>query len=211
VSTIYTSDVTVATATRTKILDVDMGGVYPLSFLTLSSSANTIWEIFLDQRVNALSVPGNPTLTASTTGGTIPRSTKLYVRVTTIDVNGLEGPPSTGMVSVTTGSGTDTNKVTISWSAVTGSSGGYNVYVGLRPGSESLVTQVAGTSYVLTALSSDAVVGTQIPTMPIVVQGKSGGADTIPFGAPPQVGDVIIVYATPSATNTRVTISVSVG
>lgn len=211
-SVIYTSDVTLATAVRAKILDVDTGGIYPLSFLTVSSSANTIWEIYLDQRVNALALPGIPTLAATTTGGTILRNSKLHVRITTVDANGLESPPSAGLISVTVGATTDTNKVTISWTAVTGATGGYNVYVGTRPGSESLVANVpSGTSYVLTALGLDAVVGTHLPTMPIVVQGKSGGADTIPFGAPPQIASSIIVYATPSATNTRCTISVSVG
>ncbi len=71
--------------------------------------------------------PGAPTLTTSTTGGTIAASTALTYGVTALNAQGesIEGATA----SITTGSTTATNSNTISWTAVTGATS-YNVYQG---------------------------------------------------------------------------------
>lgn len=73
----------------------------------------------------ALATPGTPTLVASTTGGTIPLSTAVPVKVAARTLSNYHFGGSTAasaQASVTTGSGTSTNSVTASvgvvWGAV---------------------------------------------------------------------------------------------
>ncbi|HLE86265.1 MAG TPA: hypothetical protein VI727_01220 [Candidatus Brocadiaceae bacterium] len=161
--------------TRIRIVDVDIGGVPITGFTISSKTGDGIWEIYIDRDISTLDDPSQPSLAAATTGGNIPRSQKIYVRLTAIDANGLESPPSLGNKFVTTGATTDTNKVTVSWSAITGAVS-YNVYAGTKPNSETLVANVVGTSLILTDLPADA--PASIPSAPdIIMYGKKGGTE----------------------------------
>ena len=71
--------------------------------------------------------PAAPTVTTSTTGGTIAASTLLTYGVTALTAQGESTESAT--TSITTGSTTATNSNTISWSSVTGATS-YNVYQG---------------------------------------------------------------------------------
>ena len=179
------------------ILPVDT--LLNVSAIILScGGADPEWEIYFDKIVNDLAKPNQPSLTAVTTGGTIPRSTKLFVRITTVDVNGAEGTPTDGHKTITTGASTDTNKVTVSWSSISGSSS-YNVYAGGLSGRESFVGNTVSTSLVIVDMPGEALQA--IPTTPdIHIIGKKGGVEPIPLsGSGLTVSSRLIVYVTISA------------
>lgn len=71
--------------------------------------------------------PAAPTVTTSTTGGTIAASTLLTYGVTALNAQGES--TESGTTNITTGSTTATNSNTISWTAVTGATS-YNIYQG---------------------------------------------------------------------------------
>ncbi len=76
--------------------------------------------------VKSLSAVGTLTMTASTTGGTIPASTAVSFEVVARNASG-NALPSTSQ-SVTTASTDATNSVAVSWTAITGATS-YDVYV----------------------------------------------------------------------------------
>ena len=83
--------------------------------------------------------PEAPTLTTSTTGGTIAASTTLNYGITALNAQGETTEGATA--SITTGSGT-TNSNTVTWAAVTGATS-YNIYQGGM-----LVGSTSGVSFV---------------------------------------------------------------
>ena len=183
---------------RTRILDVD-GFINPiyLAALTFSGKKDTRWELYLDRDVSkTLDPPNIPSLSAATTGGNIPRKTLLDVVITAVDADGRETPPSLNNNTVTTGASTDTNKVTVTWSSVSGAVS-YNVYAATRPGMQTLVSNVVGTSLVITDLPAEA--PNSIPTNPdmVVIMTAAGGAVAPPV-ASGAVGATqrIVVFAT---------------
>lgn len=135
---------------RTKILDIIPLASQSVTALALScGGSDPEWEIYIDRDISELDLMGALTLQAAATGGLFLRSKRVYARVTTVDANGIEGPPSMGVKSVTTGSLTDTNKVTVTWASVVGASS-YNVYIGSRPGMETFVSNVIAPLLVVT-------------------------------------------------------------
>jgi len=181
---------------RTRLLDVDLSS--PITLITVSSkSGDGTWEIFIDKYINNLEIPDQPTLAKATTGGNIPRDTKIYVRITTIDANGLEGTPSLGNKFIIVTSTTDTNKVTVSWSTVTGAAS-YNIYASTRPGMLGLIGNTASLSYILTDVPQD-VVGGLTSAPDIIIYGKKGGTEPIPIVNNLWINTNIIVYVTTSA------------
>ena len=74
-----------------------------------------------------INAPAAPTVTTSTTGGTIAASTTLYYGVTALNAQGESTEGATAQIE--TGSTTATNSNTITWTAVTGATS-YNVYQG---------------------------------------------------------------------------------
>ena len=64
--------------------------------------------------IGAIAAPGTLTLATATTGGSLPASTAYYYQVTAVDAAGGQTSPSPEN-NITTGSGTATNTVTISW------------------------------------------------------------------------------------------------
>lgn len=171
---------TLAVTTRTKVLDVDLPTTLQLLLVTLSTTGGDgDWQIYIDKNLADLAEPAQPALVTATAGGTIPRNTKVYVRVTPIDANGLEGAPSDGNKSITVGATTDTNKVTVTITAVTGASS-FNVYAGTRPGSETFIANTVSTTFVITMLPVDTIGG--VPTQAdIIVHGKRGGTEPFNF------------------------------
>lgn len=93
--------------------------------------------------VAAIATPAAPTLTPSTTGGTLAAGTTYNYRVAAVNANGhtLAGPEAAN--ATTTGT---TSSISITWAAVTGAAS-YNVY-GRIAGAELLLTNVTGTTYV---------------------------------------------------------------
>jgi hypothetical protein len=180
---------------RNRVYDATLPNSITLSMLTVSSDVDQQWDVFLDQAVNSLAIPSQPTLTAATTSGTIARNTKVYVRITTVDSSGVEGQPCVAGKTVTVGSSTDTNKVTVTWTSVSGASS-YNIYAGTSPGFENLVTTGAtGTSYVITAMPLDLTRG--VGTMPdISIKLAAGVALPLPVAGQIYVGAKVVAFCT---------------
>jgi hypothetical protein len=165
------------------------------------------WEIYFDKDIADLPIPTAPTLTASTTGGSLGKSLKYYVRYTAVNADGLESPPSIGNKTSTTGTSTFTNKITASWSAIAGASS-YNVYAGLYPGREALVGNTTSTSFVITTDPIDPTA--TIFTLPDMwILGKQAGIDPIAFGgAGLAFTNRLIIYVTTSGSSTDVALSI---
>jgi PilX N-terminal len=90
--------------------------------------------------VGGMAAPG---LTAATTGGSFPKSTTYYYVVTAL---GPWGENQGTEANITTGSTTSTNKIKLTWTAVTGATG-YRVYRGTSAGGETgYLSQAAGTT-----------------------------------------------------------------
>lgn len=198
----YTSNASIAGSTRTKVLDVYLQQGIALSALSLSSqSGDPIWEIFLDKMVSDLPSPASPTLAASTTGGSLPRNSTYFVRVSCVDANGLESPASDTLKKVTTGATTDTNKITVTIASVAGASS-YNIYMGTTPGGEILVGSSVSTSFVITGVPSpDAIRPPCDPS--IQISSQKNKLDSIPMtGSQLVVGYRITVWVTASASAT---------
>jgi hypothetical protein len=85
-----------------------------------------------------LAAPTPGTFTTATTGGTLASSTTYYYRVSGINAGG-ETLPNTE-TSKATGAGTETNTVTVKWSALTGATG-YRIY-GRSTGAELFMAEV---------------------------------------------------------------------
>lgn len=88
--------------------------------------------------------PAGLALVSATTGGTIAASTTVAYRVSAV-YNSVETLPC-AEVAVTTGSGTSTNSVTISWTPVLGATS-YKVY-GRTTGAELLIATVTASTYI---------------------------------------------------------------
>ena len=83
----------------------------------------------------------------SETGGTIPSNTSLKYKLSVIDANSWESDIISSDVTTPTLSGTNTNSVTLSWSAISGAST-YGVYLSLDDGvSYKKVTNTALLTY----------------------------------------------------------------
>lgn len=100
----------------------------------------------------ALSSPGAPTLTPSTTGGVLPAGTTYNYRVSALvqtspGVWGETVPGAEGTAATTTGS---TSSITVTWAAVTGATA-YRVY-GRNTGAELLLAQVNSTTFIDTGV-----------------------------------------------------------
>ena len=163
--------------------------------MSVGGDVDQQWDIFLDQAVNSLLLPVQSTLATATTGGSIPASVKLYVRYTTVDAAGVEGQPCVAGKTITTGSSTATNKITVSMTAVTGAVS-YNIYAGTTPGYEAYAGNSITTSFIMVSLPIDATRG--IPTMPdISVKLAAGVSLPLPVGGQSVlVGAHVTVFCT---------------
>lgn len=114
-------------ADRSALLDFwnSVGGELQ-SFLWTDPNYNAFANVSLGTGTQ-INAPAAPTLSTSTTGGTIAASTTLTYGITSLNAQGESTEGATA--SITTGSTTATNSNTITWSAVTGATS-YNVYQG---------------------------------------------------------------------------------
>jgi hypothetical protein len=183
---------------RTKIYDVSTQDLvtWSPSMIILSSDASAVtWEIFIDQSINNLNNTSTVTLTTQTTGGTIYRNQKAYVRVTAVDANG-ESIATPGNKFTTTGSTTDTNQVSASWTAISGATS-YNVYASNEPGNETYYGNTASTSLVITNLSVDNPKG--LPVIPIVNVTNAAGNNVVIHLSDLVISERIQVFTVTSA------------
>jgi|SRR3989344_1190818 len=181
---------------RTKILDVDVTALIVKTLTISAKGADSDWEIYFDKNISELIPPNQPSLSATTTGGNLLRSTKVFVRITAVDSLGNESPPSLGGKNITTGSSTDTNKITSSWSSVPGASS-YNIYAGTRVGMETYLGNTSNTSYIITDLLDNTT--NNIASSPdIVIYGKKLGSEAIYINNL-YIQSRLIVYVTPTA------------
>lgn len=179
---------------RTRVVDADVLQAISVAAMIFSCSSDADWEVYIDKDLSDLPRPAAPTLTnSSTTLGQLAASQKVYVQVTAVDANGLEGPPSPGNKTITTGSGTSTNRVAASWTAVSGASS-YNVYVGSRPGMETFSTNVAGaTTCNIDMLPGDSAGG--VPSAAdILLSPARGEATQVPSSIPITLARRLVIY-----------------
>jgi hypothetical protein len=84
-------------------------------------------RVDVNNSYSALSVPGTLTLVnTATTGGSLTGNTAYTYKVTALDSAGGETSASASNV-ITTAAGTNTNEITVSWTAIAGASG-YRIY-----------------------------------------------------------------------------------
>jgi hypothetical protein len=113
-------------------------------------------------RSSPLASPGTPTFTPATTGGSLSNGTYTYA-VTAINAQGET--LSSAEASVTLSGGTATQRITVSWSAVTGATG-YRVYgrSGTGVALKRLPTQPTGTATTVSDTGATVVSTTTRPT-----------------------------------------------
>jgi hypothetical protein len=97
-----------------------------LSFLYTDPVYNAFSGVTIGQGTQ-INAPAAPTVTTSTTGGSIAASTALTYGITSLNAQGESTESATA--SITTGSTTATNSNTITWTAGAGATS-YNVYQG---------------------------------------------------------------------------------
>lgn len=174
---------------RQLIMDAQMPAGLTLTSLTLSGNLAVEWEVYIDRNISPLARIASISMADAGSGGTIPRDTTVYVRVTSIDIDGKESTPSvTG--SKKTGSGS-TNKIIPSWVAVTDAIT-YRVYAGTRSGMETLYAETAALTLDITSLPINA--SLSIPTTPdINIIAPLGALAVNVTGVP--LSERLIIYA----------------
>lgn len=191
----------VPTSSRTKIMDIAVPYPSNLSTICLSaSSKNPVWEIYFDSDVSgSLGTAPTPSLATVTTGGSLPRSTKYYVRVSAQDAGGFRSPASDTLVTITTGATTDTNKINLTLTAVAGASS-YNIYLGKEPGQEYYHSNV--TSLTPSIVDDFTQIGV-VPMDPTIqISSSAGKMDVIPISPGTiSVATRVAVFVTFDGTN----------
>lgn len=184
-----------ASSGRSRLIDVDVVQAMSIAAMIFSSTADADWEVYIDKDLADLARPAQPTLTnSSTTLGQLPASQKVYVRVTAVDANGLESPPSVGNKMVTTGAGTATNRVAASWTAVVGAAS-YNVYVGSRSGMETFYANVPSNSANIDSLP-DGLAGGIATAADIIMSPAKGVATQVHASIPITVARRLTIFIT---------------
>ena len=161
-----------------------------LSSLIFSCSDDIDWEVFIDKpNLNTLTRMITFSLNASSSGGTIPRDTIVYFRVTTVDVNGKESAP-TSIINKKTGS-SNTSSIVVSWAAIIDATS-YNIYAANKAGQEYLVGQTTSLSWTLTELPSAR--WNAIPTAPDITFSSVKGVYVIPLNSNVPLSSELVVY-----------------
>ena len=149
----------------------DQGGTLTLSSLHAQGAT-----------VTALPTPTAGTFTTATTGGTLPRSTTYYYRVSA--TNSYGESLAFAEVSKATGGTTDTNTITVVWTKVQGSTG-YKVY-GRTTGAEQLIGTIAASSTLTFVDTGSVTPSSALPTANTTSQstfaGKVGIGNAVPAG-----------------------------
>jgi hypothetical protein len=134
------------------------------SFLYTDPNYNAFSDATIGEGTQ-INPPAAPTVTTSTTGGSIAASTAMTYGVTALNAQGESTESAT--TSITTGSSTATNSNTITWTAVSGATS-YNIYQGGK-----LIGNTSGTSFTDTGypggVAAPTVNGTGTTAYPLLV------------------------------------------
>ncbi len=141
------------TAQSTTVASTGLGQAFTFQYTGNGSGATATIS-------NALSAPTISTLSTATTGGTIPASTAVYAKVTALNASGET--IGSAEETITVGSSTSTNTVTVPWTAVAGATK-YNIYASTTTGTETYQHQVLGGSSNSYTLTSIATGGASVP------------------------------------------------
>ena len=120
---------------RILVMDAAPPSAMSLASLVLTGDVAIEWEVYLDKDISTLSM-GSVSLSDNSSGGTILNNTTVYVRVTAIDADGRESPPSAAVFKKVGSSG-NLHKVTASWAAVVGASS-YRIYTSTKANQENI-------------------------------------------------------------------------
>lgn len=156
----------------------------------------SLLQLFLGQDMSiinaqnwALQAMGTVTLATSTTGGSLPATTAVYVKVAPRSgANFYDGGsgPAGAEVTITTGSGA-TNSVTATWAAVKGAVA-YDVYVGSATGAEYYYTTVTVGSVTITSIPASGT-SNALPTNLMLLSTLRPGVGIAPLAIPPVAGN----------------------
>lgn len=197
-------------AGKTKIYDVDNQNeavVWMPSMIMVSArDAAVTFRVFIDQNVNSIDNNQTIVLAKATTGGDIVRNLKVYVRMTVLDSQGVESEPTDGNKFITTDGTTDTNKVTVSWSSVSGAAS-YNIYASSDPGREAFVGNTSSLTLDITTVPVGSPVG--IPTLPLVDIQVAASTSFVILVSGMTIAEKIEVFCL-SAASARATINIPV-
>lgn len=151
-----TEDITIKyLPTGYSVTSPDLGQALSLQYTDTNTGAGVGATVTVS---NALSAPVQNAPTTATTGGSIPASTDVFLKITAVNASGQT--IGSNEESITVGSTTATNTVSASWTAVAGATR-YYAYASDATGTESYQTQVTGTSVTLTSLATG---GAAVPT-----------------------------------------------
>lgn len=174
---------------RTLVMDAALPGAMTLSSLILTSDVEIEWELYLDRDISTLAM-GAVSLSDSSSGGTILNNTTVHVRVTAIDDEGRESPPSAA-VSKKVGSSGNSHRVTATWAAVAGATS-YNIYTSTKSGQENIYLVGAVSPQNITEQPIN--ISLSLPTAPDLHIIAPVGVHPIPvFGVP--LSARLLVYA----------------
>lgn len=174
---------------RILAMDAAPPGAMTLVSLVLTNDVAVEWEIYLDKEISTLAM-GAVSLSDNSSGGAIANSTTVHVRVTAIDADGKESPPSVP-VSRKVGSSGNLHRINASWASVVGAVS-YRIYTSTKANQESI--------YLVSAVSPQ-IIGDQpidiplsVPTTPDIHLITPVGVHSIPvLGVP--LSTRIVVYA----------------
>lgn len=174
---------------RILAMDAAPPGAMTLVSLVLTNDVAVEWEIYLDKDISTLAM-GAVSLGDNSSGGTILNNTTVHVRVTAIDADGRESPPS-APVSRKVGSSGNLHRVNASWAAVVGAVS-YKMYTSTKANQENI--------YLVSAVSPQ-IIGDQpldiplsLPTTPDIHLLTPVGGITIPVVGVP-LSARLVIYA----------------
>lgn len=178
---------------RQLLLDSTVPTSLSITTLAVSNDMSCEWEIYIDRNINTLRVP-SVSLTDSSSGGSLPANLTVYVRVTCVDADGIESPPSPSGAKRSVGS-SGTSKITATWTAQAGAVS-YNVYTGTKGGQETLYANVGVATIDITVTPVNQYLS--IPTTPDIHLWCVTGALAIPANGI-SLNQRIVVFATPAS------------
>ena len=174
---------------RVLVLDAAPPSAMNLASLVVTGDVAIEWEIYLDKDISTLAM-GSVSLSDNSSGGAILNNTTVYVRVTAVDADGRESPPSVS-ASRKVGSSGNTHRITASWSAVVGAVS-YNIYTSTKPNQENLHLAGAVSPQSITAQPLD--IPLSVPTTPDIHLIAPVGVQAVPVVGIP-LSARIVVYA----------------
>ena len=185
---------------RTLVMDAAPPSAMTLISMVLTGDLAVEWELYLDRDISTLAM-GVVSLSDASSGGSILANTTVHVRVTAVDADGKESPPSAAASRKVGGAG-NLNKITATWTAVVGAAS-YKVYTSTRSGQENIAVVGGVSPQAITTQPFD--IPLALPTTPDVHLIAPIGVHSVPvLGVPLSLR--LVIYAKVS-TGGSVTIS----